>query len=71
MPHKVLLRYGGHRSAVREVATDGRPLRTEDQYEGLHILGGSTVGHWEGDTLVVETVDFPADLVWYLPEGGP
>lgn len=71
MPHKVLLRYGGHRSAVREVATDGRPLRTEDQYEGLHILGGSTVGHWEGDTLVVETVDFPADLVWYSTRGWP
>jgi hypothetical protein len=71
MPHKVLLRYGGHRSAIREVATDGRPLRSEDQYEGLHILGGSTVGRWEGDTLVVETVDFPADLVWYSTRGWP
>ena len=71
MPHKVLLRYGGHRSAVREVAIDGRPLRSEDQYEGLHILGGSTVGRWEGDTLVVETVDFPADLVWYSTRGWP
>lgn len=71
MPHKVLLRYGGHRSAVREVAIDGRPLRSEDQYEGLHILGGSTVGRWQGDTLVVETVDFPPDLVWYSTRGWP
>ncbi|HEX2460532.1 MAG TPA: hypothetical protein VHJ58_10330 [Vicinamibacterales bacterium] len=71
MPHKVLLRYGGHRSAVREVAIDGRPMRSEDQYEGLHILGGSTVGRWQGDTLVVETVDFPPDLVWYSTRGWP
>ena len=71
MPHKVLLRYGGARSAIREVATDGRPLRSEDQYEGLHILGGSTVGRWEGDTLVVETVDFAPDLVWYSTRGWP
>jgi hypothetical protein len=70
MPHKVLLRYGGHRSAVREVALD-RPLRKEDEYEGLHILGGSTVGRWEGDTLVVETVDFPEDGAWYSTRGWP
>ena len=55
----MLLRYGGHRSAVREVVLD-RPLRKEDEYEGMHILGGSTVGRWEGDTLVVETTHFRA-----------
>ena len=71
MPHKVLLRYGGARSAIREVAMDGRPLRSEDQYEGANILGGSTVGRWEGDTLVVETVDFAPDLVWYSERGWP
>ena len=70
-PHKVLLRYGGARSAIREVATDGRALRSEDQYEGANILGGSTVGRWEGDTLVVETVDFAPDLVWYDERGWP
>ena len=70
-PHKVLLRYGGARSAIREVATDGRALRSEDQYEGANILGGSTVGRWEGDTLVVETVDFAPDLVWYSERGWP
>ena len=70
MPHKVLLRYGGHRSAVREVILD-RPLRKEDEYEGLHILGGSTVGRWDGDTLVVETVDFPDGGAWYSTRGWP
>jgi hypothetical protein len=70
MPHKVLLRYGGARSAIREVVI-GRPSRTEDQYEGMHILGGSTVGRWDGDTLVVETVDFPPEQVWYSTRGWP
>jgi hypothetical protein len=70
MPHKVLLRYGGARSAVREVVI-GRPLRSEDEYEGQHILGGSTVGRWEGDTLVVETVDFAPEQVWYSTRGWP
>jgi len=69
MPRKVLLRYGGARSAIREVAMDGRPLRSEDQYEGANILGGSTVGRWDVDTLVVETVDFAPDLVWYSQRG--
>ena len=44
---------------------DGRPLRSEDEYEGLTQLGGSSVGRWEGDTLVIETVDFPDDVIWY------
>ena len=71
VPHKVLLRYGGARSGIREVAMDGRPLRSEDQYEGLHILGASTVGRWEGDTLVVDTVDFATDGAWYSTRGWP
>ena len=71
MPHKVLLRYGGARSAIREVAMDGRPLRSEDQVPKARISWVAvTVGRWEGDTLVVETVDFAPDLVWYPSEGG-
>ena len=53
----------------REVPIDGRKLRTHDQYEGIRPNGAS-VGHWDGDTLVVETVDFPGDgQVWYDSRG--
>ncbi len=48
----------------REAAIDGK-LRTHEQYEGLRPNGNS-VGHWDGDTLVIETVDFAGDgQVWY------
>jgi hypothetical protein len=39
---------------VRHIYTDGRPL-PEDPNPSFH---GTSVGHWEGDTLVVETVGF-------------
>lgn len=38
---------------IRRIYTDGRSLPTD----GIESLGGSSVGHWEGDTLVVETID--------------
>ena len=56
---------------VREVATDGRPLPKPDDYQGLLPTGVSS-GHWEGDTLVIETVDFPPEGgVWYNLRGWP
>ncbi len=39
---------------VRHIYTDGRPL-PEDPDPKFH---GTSAGHWEGDTLVVETVGF-------------
>ena len=71
LPNKVVLLYGSAPPAIRQVPTDGRSLNSEDDYEGLNQLGGSTVGRWEGDTLVVETVDFPDELVWYSTRGWP
>jgi hypothetical protein len=41
-------------SQVRHIYTDGRPL-PEDPDLKFH---GTSVGHWEGDTLVVGTVGF-------------
>jgi hypothetical protein len=53
----------------REVALDGRALPKHDDYEGVRPTGTS-VGHWEGDTLVVESVDFPpGGGVWYSSRG--
>jgi hypothetical protein len=39
---------------VRRIYTDGRPLPTEDEIDPNYY--GYSVGHWEGDTLVVTTV---------------
>jgi hypothetical protein len=39
-------------SQIRRVYTDGRPLPEDPD----PAFNGSSIGHWEGDTLVVETV---------------
>jgi hypothetical protein len=48
----------------RMVPTDGRPRRTDTDPSYL----GDAVGHWEGDTLVVETTNFNADS-WLIDDG--
>jgi hypothetical protein len=50
----------------RVIPTDGRkhdPIRSQDVY-----FYGHSVGHWEGDTLVIESIAFN-DLTW-LERGG-
>ena len=39
---------------VRRIYTDGRPLPSRDEIDPNYF--GYSVGHWEGDTLVVETI---------------
>jgi hypothetical protein len=39
---------------VRRIYTDGRPLPSLDEVDPNYF--GYSVGHWEGDTLVVETI---------------
>jgi hypothetical protein len=39
---------------VRHIYTDGRPLPTDPDPK----FHGTSIGHWDGDTLVVETVGF-------------
>lgn len=41
---------------IRRIYIDGRPHPPEDQWLGTWF--GHSVGRWEGDTLVVSTVDF-------------
>ena len=45
---------------VRRVYTDGRPHRTD----GKAHFAGDSIGHWEGDTLVIETVGLRPDTEW-------
>ena len=43
----------------RVVPTDGRPHGKEDDRDQTYM--GDSIGHWEGDTLVVEAVGFNDD----------
>ena len=52
---------------VRQIFLDGRPLPKNDPQPWWR---GYSVGHWEGDTLVVETVGFRDD-VWLDVNGSP
>lgn len=50
----------------RTIWTDGRPLPKDPDPSWL----GYSVGHWDGDTLVVDTVGFN-DKLWVDPYGDP
>jgi hypothetical protein len=52
---------------VRQIFTDGRPVPKNDPQPWWR---GYSVGHWEGDTVVVETVGFRDD-VWLDVNGSP
>jgi hypothetical protein len=57
-PTEVVLLYN-NRNVWRVVPTDGRPHGKEDDRDQTYL--GDSVGHWEGDTLVVEAVGFNDD----------
>lgn len=42
---------------MRPIALD-KPLPSQDELEVLPFYSGHSVGHWEGDTLVIETAGF-------------
>ena len=57
--HLVLMTEMVH--TVRTVPIDGRPAITDDR---LAQWSGTSIGRWEGDTLVVETTNFDTDRNW-------
>jgi hypothetical protein len=66
-PGLVILLYGpSPYSTFRTVPTDGRAHRSGDSYDENPM--GDPVGHWEGDTLVIETTGFD-DSTWFGPDG--
>jgi len=54
-------------AGMRQIFTDGRPLPKNDPQPWWY---GYSVGHWEGDTLVVETTGL-RDGGWLDIDGSP
>jgi hypothetical protein len=52
-------------SDVRIIPLDGRPKLPDD----IRAWLGVSRGHWEGDTLVIETTNFHEDRTWVRPRG--
>jgi hypothetical protein len=65
-PGVILILYETH-MGLRQIFTDGRPLPANDPQPWFY---GYSVGRWEGDTLVVETIGFK-DGGWLDINGSP
>jgi hypothetical protein len=65
-PREIIVLYEANGN-TRQILTDGRPLPSNDPAPWWY---GYSVGHWDGDTLVVETTGFRDD-VWLDVEGSP
>ena len=65
-PTMLALLYEGGSGRYRQIFVDGRKLPKDPNPSWL----GSSVGHWEGDTLVVETAGFN-DRSWLDRAGHP
>ncbi len=67
-PTEVLIIYEASGTTVREIFLDGRPLPKKEDVDPW--FNGYSVGHWEGDTLVVETTGLMDDG-WLDVRGSP
>jgi hypothetical protein len=47
---------------IRRIYMDGRPHRSLDELRDSFM--GDSIGQWEGDTLVVDTIGFPKGELW-------
>ena len=52
---------------VRHIYTDGRPFPAEEDL--FPTVWGTSIGHWEGDTLVFETIQVQMPYIYF--HGGP
>jgi hypothetical protein len=65
-PGEVLILYEAN-NGLRQIFTDGRPLPANDPDPWWY---GYSIGHWEADTLVVQTIGFE-DNGWIDEQGTP
>ena len=66
LPDRVLFIFEGATHIWREVFTDGRPHSPDPNPTFL----GEAIGHWDGDTLVVDTIGFNEES-WLDQDGHP
>jgi len=66
LPDRVLFVFEGATHTWRAVYTDGRKHQPDPNPNYL----GDSIGHWEGDTLVVDVIGFN-DKTWLDQEGHP
>ena len=66
LPDRVMFIFEGGDHMWRMVFTDGRPHSPDPNLTYL----GESVGHWEGDTLVVDTIGFNENT-WLDQDGHP
>ena len=64
-PQEIVILYEAN-AGIRQIYTDGRPIPKDPDPWWY----GYSTGHWEGDTLVVQTAGF-RDLGWLDVEGSP
>jgi hypothetical protein len=55
-------------SSVRYIYVDGRSHPAKDEIDP--VTNGNSVGHWEGDVLVVDTIGFSDRGITAIPGGG-
>jgi hypothetical protein len=65
-PKEIVVLYEGGAHIWRDIWMDGRPHNPQAEETWL----GDSIGHWEGDTLVVETVG-QNDITWIDAAGIP
>jgi hypothetical protein len=56
------------RTPARHIYTDGRNHVNPDIFDP--VSNGHSIGHWEGDTLVVDTIGFSNEGLTAIPGGG-
>lgn len=56
------------RNPSRHIYTDGRGHANPDTFDP--VSGGNSIGHWESETLVVDTIGFSDEGVTRMPGGG-
>lgn len=56
------------RNPARHIYLDGRGHVSPETFDP--VSGGNSVGHWEGETLIVDTIGFSDEGITRIPGGG-